>query len=131
MMTTKGIPLIYYGDEIGMAGGGDPDNRRFMQWEGLSEHQVWLREGLAALIDIRHRHPVLRHGTRSTLGVGHHTYVFEMASGGDRIYVALNRGDSAEPAQGLPPGSYTELVSDSPVTAPLSIPARSALILAP
>jgi glycosidase len=33
-MTTKGIPLIYYGDEIGMPGAGDPDNRRFMQWMG-------------------------------------------------------------------------------------------------
>ena len=43
LYTTKGIPLVYYGDEIGMAGAGDPDNRRFMQWEGLSEFQVALR----------------------------------------------------------------------------------------
>lgn len=28
LMTTRGIPLIYYGDEIGMPGGADPDNRR-------------------------------------------------------------------------------------------------------
>ncbi len=28
LMTTRGTPLIYYGDEIGMPGGGDPDNRR-------------------------------------------------------------------------------------------------------
>jgi glycosidase len=27
-MTARGIPMIYYGDEIGMRGGGDPDNRR-------------------------------------------------------------------------------------------------------
>ena len=31
-MTNPGIPLIYYGDEIGLAGGGDPDNRRMMPW---------------------------------------------------------------------------------------------------
>lgn len=34
LLTTKGAPLIYYGDEIGLPGGGDPDNRRFMQWSG-------------------------------------------------------------------------------------------------
>ena len=28
LLTTRGTPLIYYGDEIGMPGGGDPDNRR-------------------------------------------------------------------------------------------------------
>jgi glycosidase len=32
MFTNPGIPLIYYGDEIGLAGGGDPDNRRMMPW---------------------------------------------------------------------------------------------------
>ncbi len=28
LFTTRGTPLLYYGDEIAMAGGGDPDNRR-------------------------------------------------------------------------------------------------------
>jgi glycosidase len=28
LMTTRGTPLLYYGDELAMAGGGDPDNRR-------------------------------------------------------------------------------------------------------
>jgi neopullulanase len=28
MMTSRGTPIIYYGDEIAMPGGGDPDNRR-------------------------------------------------------------------------------------------------------
>lgn len=31
--TWVGAPLVYYGEEIGMEGGGDPDNRRSMQWE--------------------------------------------------------------------------------------------------
>jgi glycosidase len=28
LLTTRGVPLLYYGDEIGLPGGGDPDNRR-------------------------------------------------------------------------------------------------------
>jgi glycosidase len=28
IMTSRGTPLLYYGDEIAMPGGGDPDNRR-------------------------------------------------------------------------------------------------------
>ena len=35
ILTNKGAPLIYYGDEIGLPGAGDPDNRRMMQWTGL------------------------------------------------------------------------------------------------
>ena len=35
LLTNKGAPLIYYGDEIGLPGAGDPDNRRMMQWTGL------------------------------------------------------------------------------------------------
>ena len=37
--TIPGIPVIYYGDEIGIPGGGDPDNRRPMYFTGLSAHE--------------------------------------------------------------------------------------------
>lgn len=37
--TIPGIPVIYYGDEIGIAGGGDPDNRRAMRFDNLNEHE--------------------------------------------------------------------------------------------
>ena len=38
--TIPGIPVIYYGDEIGIPGGGDPDNRRPMYFSGLNEHET-------------------------------------------------------------------------------------------
>lgn len=42
--TIPGIPVIYYGDEIGIPGGGDPDNRRPMYFTGLNEYE---KENLA------------------------------------------------------------------------------------
>jgi hypothetical protein len=44
MLTNPGVPLIYYGDEVGLAGGGDPDNRRMMPWSdaSLNPHQLAL-----------------------------------------------------------------------------------------
>jgi glycosidase len=129
LMTTPGVPLIYYGDEIGMAGAGDPDNRRFMQWEGLSANQSWLRDRIEALTSIRSAHPALRRGTRTTLGSSADSYVYRMSEGSDRVFVALNRGDASVAAGGLPAGSYTDLITGDSITAPTDIPARSALIL--
>lgn len=39
MMTIPGIPVIYYGDEIGLPGGNDPDNRRMMNFDNLDKNQ--------------------------------------------------------------------------------------------
>lgn len=130
LFTMPGIPMIYYGDEIGMPGAGDPDNRRFMQWDGLTANQSWLHDQLAALAKLRAAHPATRHGTRTTLGVSMDVFVYKMSAAGDTVFVALNRGDSDQPAQGLPPGTYTDLVSGRTITAPLQIPARTALVLA-
>jgi neopullulanase len=45
MMTYPGAPMIYYGDEIGMMGGHDPDCRRAMHWHP----STWNHELLAAV----------------------------------------------------------------------------------
>lgn len=129
LMTTPGVPLIYYGDEVGLPGAGDPDNRRFMQWDGYSSNQTWLKDRLAKLIQVRNAHPALRHGTRTTLGSSSDVYTYRMSDGGESVFVALNRGDDAEGAVGLPAGTYRDLLTGETVTAPLSIPPRTGLVL--
>jgi hypothetical protein len=52
-----------------------------------------------------------------------------MATAGDTVFVALNRGDGNQPAVGLPDGDYTDLVSGGTVHAPLSLAPRSAMLL--
>jgi glycosidase len=129
LYTIPGVPMIYYGDEYAMPGAGDPDNRRMMQWTGHTPHQLWLRDRLATLGRVRQEHAALRRGTRATLGASGDVLVYSMTSPGETIYVALNRGDAAQPAVNLPAGDYVDLVSNAPVAAPVSVPARSAFVL--
>lgn len=74
LMTTRGTPLLYYGDEIAMPGGGDPDNRRDFPggFAGDSrnafdasgrtkgENEVW--NHLAKLGQLRQKYEALRNG---------------------------------------------------------------------
>jgi cyclomaltodextrinase / maltogenic alpha-amylase / neopullulanase len=62
-MTFVGTPHIYYGDEIAMGGGKDPDNRRPFNWDyvqnmGSVQHREYIRE----MIALRMHNPVLIHG---------------------------------------------------------------------
>jgi glycosidase len=61
-MSLPGAPAIYYGDEIGLEGGKDPDNRRAFPWdENLWNHE--LRAWVKQLITIRKASSALRRGT--------------------------------------------------------------------
>lgn len=59
--TLPGAPNIYYGSEVGMVGGADPENRGPMRWDLVREDNpelVWIRQ----LIALRQQHRALRIG---------------------------------------------------------------------
>ena len=65
--TLPGVPLVYYGEEIGMEGGADPDCRRTMRWneaEWNHEQRAWVKR----LITIRQTNPALQYGDITVLG---------------------------------------------------------------
>jgi glycosidase len=134
LLTNKGAPLIYYGDEIGLPGAGDPDNRRMMQFTGLSADQQYLYGTIKALTAARAAHPSLRRGHRTTISVNADTWVYSMTTTNppDTVYVAINRGDGTANVGGLPSGALKELVTGTSTAGPnASVPPRQARIWAP
>jgi glycosidase len=130
LMTTRGVPLIYYGDEIGLPGAGDPDNRRDMQWSGYSAGQNLLKTHLEKLGQIRKDHVALRRGNRSGVWATTDTMAYKMVHPMETVYVAINRGNQQGSVSGLPSGSLTNLLTGQTVTGPtLNLPARSSMIL--
>ena len=130
LLTSRGAPLIYYGDEIGLAGAGDPDNRRVMTWTGLTADQEWLKARISKLGQLRAAHPALRHGQRATLFVNDDAWVYSMTKETDVVYVAINRGDSDVTVSGLPADALFDEYNGVSVSGPsMVIPARSARVL--
>ena len=93
LMTLKGAPLIFYGDEIGMPGAGDPDNRRFMRFgDKLKKEEKETFEVISKLCHFRRKHPALRYGVRRTLYIDDDFWVYELKYFNDDVLVLLNRG---------------------------------------
>lgn len=119
MLTNPGIPLIYYGDEIGLAGGGDPDNRRLMPWndQQLNVHQLALRDKVRKLAKIRAQFKALGRGQRKMYFVDRDAWVYSMGGCDNlgRVTVAINKGDSWKNVA-IPAGSYEDLMQGGIVT---------------
>lgn len=57
-----GVPVVYYGDEYGMAGGNDPDNRRFMKWSDYTPAEQQLRMRTQEIVQARKGNMALCYG---------------------------------------------------------------------
>ena len=107
-LTTFGIPMIYYGEEVARAGGDWPDNRSDMPWGDRNilpgagaPRDENLRADYKRLIAIRRAHPALSRGTHSPLSTEGDLYVFlrRDPASGDAVAVAVNRGNAAATAR--------------------------------
>lgn len=94
LLTIDGVPMIYYGDEIGMTGAGDPDNRRMMRFgEDLAPKELEVLKHFALLAHARHGNPALYMGSRRVLEATHDLYAYLRAYEENRALVVFNRSD--------------------------------------
>jgi neopullulanase len=87
-MTLPGAPCVYYGDEVGMEGGADPDNRRAYPREA-APRDVGLRAFYRDAIAVRRTQPSLRALGLRLLFAQAGTLAYLRSGGGDPVVVAL------------------------------------------
>jgi glycosidase len=112
-MCYLGAPMIYYGDEAGMWGAGDPDDRMPMIWpdrrydpqtidpRGRERQPDEVKfdnnlfEFYKQAIALRRQHDALNRGQFAVVAAddGQHVFVFSRRSDKEALLIALNRGD--------------------------------------
>lgn len=95
LMTVRGLPLLYYGDEIGMRGGNDPDNRRDFPAEcfeagGRSAEQNAIFDSVQRLARLRAKLEPLRRGKLVDLVAESDQYVFARVTPKASVLVVFN-----------------------------------------
>lgn len=113
-MCYVGAPMIYYGDEAGMWGAGDPDDRMPMIWPDKqyepqkndprgrerSPDEVKFNQDLfnsyKQAIALRRQHDALNHGDVKVIATDDAKGVFVMSrqSQKEKLVIALNRGEA-------------------------------------
>ncbi len=96
--SVPGIPVIYYGDEIGLPGANDPDNRRMMRFgEQLDGNEKALLEVVSKVGNLRQNNMALLYGDTEVLHLSEKQMVFIRNYFDSKALVCINI--SQEPAQ--------------------------------
>lgn len=108
ILSTRGIPQLYYGEEIAMTGGHDPDNRKDFPggWpgdshnkfskEGRSAEEQKMFENIQTWIKIRKRSEALKFGRTIDLNYGEDTYNFARQTKNETRIVGFNRSNETK-----------------------------------
>lgn len=104
-LTIPGVPVIYQGDEFGMPGADDPDNRRMMEFdiENGSDTRSWVIKERKELLDetkklthLRQNNMALLYGDTKVLFSDENVLVFMRNYMNNTIITAINAGESVE-----------------------------------
>ena len=136
--TYAGAPTIYYGDEIGMVGADDPDDRRAFEWgKGNKELVTWY----ATLAQIRNSYAALRTGTVEPFETGCDNIMsYVRGDDTDRMIVLSNNSSNEQEITidtedlGVSASELTDLISGSRYTVSdgkvtVTVPALKGVIL--
>lgn len=116
LLTLPGLPVLFYGDEIGLAGANDPDNRRVLpDWATLAPEQAATRALVQRLGTLRRCLPALRTGARRALTIEDRLYVYMR---GEEALVLLSSDALARTIAvpgGLAAGAYVDVLTGESV----------------
>lgn len=146
-MSIGGLPLVYYGEEVGRPGGDWPDNRSDMPWGGKPidpgrglPRDDSLRAFYKKMIGIRRGHPALSRGVHTSLSGDSDLLVFlrRDEASKDAVLVAVNRGEALAVGRVEAPPEWggrtpVELLSGTPmegdpVHLTVALPAKTARV---
>jgi glycosidase len=154
-LCVRGIPQLYYGEEIAMEGKEDPDNRRDFPGgfpgdrrsafavEGRTQTEQRMYEWTRDWINLRQKHSSVRHGRLIDLFYDDDSYVFARQDQSETVIIAINR--AAQEKQITVPASSIGLRNGADVApligmgsggrvangqARLTVPARTAVAFA-
>ncbi|MEK6263951.1 MAG: alpha-amylase family glycosyl hydrolase [Clostridium sp.] len=88
IMTYPSIPIIYYGTEIGMEGGADPDNRRDMEWDKVENNDMLTF--YKSLSNLRNTNPALISGEFKLLDYDNYFISYMREKDGKSVIVVIN-----------------------------------------
>jgi len=123
MLAMRGIPSIYYGTEVPLAGADEPDNRGVMQFDNPRFYDT-IRHALA----MRSTYPVLAKGKTATLAFSPKFVVIGRELGRQQALLLISTDDQPNHYT-LPPGTWIEAKTRQPLSSPLTISPHSVRVL--
>ncbi len=136
-MTYRGAPCIYYGNEIGLPGGPDPDCRRAFPWDNPGSWDYVTLEYLRKLTAARRQNLALQRGTFEVLYAQDEVVAYLRRYQELSVYVLINTALTPQEVSlsGLQAGQYRDALSQHsrPLEAEscFSLEARSAQVWLP
>lgn len=106
--TYVGIPYIYYGDEVGMTGKGDPYCRKPMEWDGDKQNKQLL-EHFQKLCHLRKKYKVLVDGDFQTLLKKEGFFAFKRVTEKEEMLVLINNNSTKGFSMKVPLGVYEDV----------------------
>ena len=95
-MTIPGIPVVFYGDEIGLTGANDPDCRRMMKFDGLNKRENNLLQKVTLLAHLRKNNPVLLYGEFITIQAKKDSWVYARKYFSRNAIVFINNSSTSK-----------------------------------